>query len=77
MNCKLQVDKLNKTGTNLHYYCGECMTGIRTKPLRLYYKFAFVLLQKLREAMAEEMNGRVVCGEGKEAAIDGGCSAAT
>ena len=32
----------------------------------------FVLLHKLREAMAEEMRGRVVGGEGKEAEIDGG-----
>jgi transposase-like protein len=36
------------------------------------YKSAFVLLHKLREAMAEEMKGRVVGGEGKEAEIDGG-----
>jgi hypothetical protein len=31
-----------------------------------------VLLYKLREAMAEEMKGRVVGGEGKEAEVDGG-----
>jgi hypothetical protein len=31
-----------------------------------------VLLHKLREAMAEEMRGRVVGGEGREAEIDGG-----
>jgi hypothetical protein len=30
------------------------------------------LLHKLREAMAEEMKGRVVGGEGKEAEVDGG-----
>jgi hypothetical protein len=33
---------------------------------------AFVLQHKFREAMAEEMKGRVVGGEGKEAEIDGG-----
>src|SRR5215210_1518150 len=32
----------------------------------------FVLLHKLREAMAEEMRGRVVGGEGKVAEVDGG-----
>src|SRR5580693_8743447 len=37
-----------------------------------YYKSAFVLLHKLREAMAEEMKGRVVGGEGKTAEVDGG-----
>jgi ISXO2-like transposase domain len=31
-----------------------------------------VLLHKLREAMAEEMKGRVVGGEGKTAEVDGG-----
>jgi hypothetical protein len=31
-----------------------------------------VLLHKLREAMAEEMKGRVFGGEGKEAEVDGG-----
>jgi hypothetical protein len=36
------------------------------------YKTAFVLLHKLREAMAEEMKGRVVGGEGKEAEVDDG-----
>ena len=36
------------------------------------YKCAFVLLHKLREAMAEEMKGRVVGGEGKTAEVDGG-----
>jgi hypothetical protein len=33
---------------------------------------AFVLLHKPREAMAEEMKGRVVGGEGKTAEVDGG-----
>ena len=36
------------------------------------YKTAFVLSHKLREAMAEEMKGRVVGGEGKTAEIDAG-----
>ena len=35
-------------------------------------KSAFVLLHKLREAMAEEMKGRVVGGDGKVAEVDGG-----
>jgi hypothetical protein len=43
-----------------------------SRDLGLSYKTAFVLLYKLREAMAEEMKGRVVGGEGKEAEIDGG-----
>ena len=40
--------------------------------LGLSYKSAFVLLHKLREAMAEEMKGRVVGGEGKRSEVDGG-----
>jgi transposase-like protein len=43
-----------------------------SRDLGLSYKTAFVLLHKFREAMAEEMKGRVVGGEGKEAEIDGG-----
>jgi len=43
-----------------------------SRDLGLSYKTAFVLLHKLREAMAEEMKGRVVGGEGKTAEIDGG-----
>src|SRR2546427_12038474 len=43
-----------------------------SRDLGLSYKSAFVLLHKLREAMAEEMRGRVVGGEGKEAEIHGG-----
>jgi hypothetical protein len=39
---------------------------------RVFYKSAFVLLRKLREAMAEEMKDRVVGGEGKTAEVDGG-----
>src|SRR3978361_722486 len=43
-----------------------------SRDLNVSYKCAFVLLHKCREAMAEEMKGRVVGGEGKEAEIDGG-----
>src|SRR6202167_3989907 len=43
-----------------------------SRDLGLSYKTAFVLLHKLREAMSEEMKGRVIGGEGKEAEIDGG-----
>ena len=43
-----------------------------SRDLSLSYKSAFVLLHKLREAMAEEMRGRVVGGEGKVAEVDGG-----
>jgi transposase-like protein len=43
-----------------------------SRDLCVSYKCAFVLLHKLREAMAEEMKGRVVGGEGKVAEVDGG-----
>jgi transposase-like protein len=43
-----------------------------SRDLGVSYKCAFVLGHKLREAMAEEMKGRVVGGEGKVAEIDGG-----
>src|ERR1700687_300201 len=43
-----------------------------SRDLGLSYKTAFVLLHKLREAMAEEMKGRVVGGERKVAEVDGG-----
>ena len=43
-----------------------------SRDLGLSYKSAFVLLHKMREAMAEEMKGRVVSGVGKTAEIDGG-----
>jgi transposase-like protein len=43
-----------------------------SRDLCVSYKCAFVLLHKLREAMAEEMRGRVVGGEGKTAEVDGG-----
>ncbi len=43
-----------------------------SRDLGLSYKAAFVLCHKLREAMSEEMKGRVVGGEGKVAEVDGG-----
>ncbi len=43
-----------------------------SRDLGVSYKAAFVLLHKLREAMAEEMKGRVVGGKGKVAEVDGG-----
>lgn len=43
-----------------------------SRDLNVSYKCAFVLLHKLREAMAEELNGRIVGGEGKVAEVDGG-----
>lgn len=43
-----------------------------SRDLGLAYKSAFVLVHKLREAMAEEMKGRTVGGNGKVAEVDGG-----
>ena len=43
-----------------------------SRDLGVSYKSAFVLLHKMREAMAEEMKGRIVGGEGKVAEVDGG-----
>src|SRR5580658_10251846 len=43
-----------------------------SRDLGTSYKASFVLCHKLREAMAEELKGRVVGGEGKVAEIDGG-----
>jgi transposase-like protein len=43
-----------------------------SRDLGLSYKTAFVLLHKLREAMAEELKGRTLGGDGKVAEIDGG-----
>jgi transposase-like protein len=43
-----------------------------SRELSVSYKCAFVLLHKLREAMAAELKGRVIGGEGKEAEIDSG-----
>src|SRR5208337_5207307 len=43
-----------------------------SRDLNVSYKCAFVLLHKLREAMAAELKGRVVGGEGKVAEVDSG-----
>jgi transposase-like protein len=43
-----------------------------SRDLCVSYKCAFVLLHKLREAMADELRGRIIGGEGKVAEIDGG-----
>src|SRR5882724_10285765 len=43
-----------------------------SRDLNVSYKCAFVLLHKLREAMAEELKGRIIGGEGKVAEVDGG-----
>jgi hypothetical protein len=43
-----------------------------SRDLGVSYKCAFVFQHKFREAMAEEMKGRVVGGEGKVAEVDGG-----
>ena len=50
---------------------GKSMLAI-SRDLGVSYKAAFVLAHKMREAMAEEMKGRVVGGEGKVAEVDGG-----
>lgn len=42
-----------------------------SRDLGVSYKSAFVLAHKLREAMSEELRGRVVGGEGKVAEVDG------
>ncbi|WP_375464456.1 IS1595 family transposase [uncultured Methylobacterium sp.] len=42
-----------------------------TRDLGVSYKCAFVLLHKLREAIAVEMKGRVVGGEGRDVEVDG------
>jgi transposase-like protein len=43
-----------------------------SRDLGMSYKACFVLLHKLREAMAEELKGRIVGGAGKVAEVDGG-----
>ena len=43
-----------------------------SRDIGVSYKAAFVLLHKLREAMAEEMKGRIIGGEGMVAEVDGG-----
>ncbi|WP_425304834.1 IS1595 family transposase [Bradyrhizobium erythrophlei] len=52
-------------------FCNESALAL-SRDLGLSYKSAFVLLHKLREAMAEELKGRVIAGEGKTAEVDGG-----
>jgi transposase-like protein len=43
-----------------------------SRDLNVSYKCAFVLLHKLREAMAAELKGRMVGGVGKTVEVDGG-----
>src|SRR3984893_17006900 len=50
---------------------GKSMLAL-SRDLRTSYKTAFVLAHKLREAMAVELKGRVIGGEGKIAEVDGG-----
>jgi transposase-like protein len=50
---------------------GKSMLAL-SRDLGTSYKTAFVLAHKLREAMAEELRGRTVGGEGKTAEVDGG-----
>jgi hypothetical protein len=50
---------------------GKSMLAL-SRDLGVSYKAAFVLAHKLREAMAAEMKGRVVGGEGKTAEVDTG-----
>jgi hypothetical protein len=49
---------------------GKSMLAM-SRDLGLSYKAAFVLCHKLREAMAVEMRGRTLGGEGKVAEVDG------
>ena len=50
---------------------GKSMLAM-SRDLGLSYKSAFVLCHKMREAMAEEMKGRKIGGEGKVAEVDSG-----
>jgi transposase-like protein len=50
---------------------GKSMLAL-SRDLCVSYKCAFVLAHKLREAMAVELKGRVVGGEGKVAEVDSG-----
>jgi ISXO2-like transposase domain/Transposase zinc-ribbon domain len=50
---------------------GKSMLAL-SRDLGVSYKCAFVLAHKLREAMAAEMRGRVIGGEGKTAEVDSG-----
>jgi transposase-like protein len=49
---------------------GKSMLAL-SRDLCISYKAAFVLAHKLREAMAEELRGRTLGGEGKVAEVDG------
>jgi transposase-like protein len=49
---------------------GKSMLAM-SRDLGLSYKAAFVLCHKLREAMAAELKGRMMGGEGVEASVDG------
>jgi transposase-like protein len=50
---------------------GKSMLAL-SRDLCISYKAAFVLAHKLREAMAEELRGRTLGGDGKVAEVDGG-----
>jgi transposase-like protein len=50
---------------------GKSMLAM-SRDLGLAYKSAFVLCHKMREAMASEMKGRMIGGEGHTAEVDGG-----
>ena len=50
---------------------GKSMLAL-SRDLGVQYKTAFVLAHKMREAMASDMKGRVLGGDGKEVVIDGG-----
>jgi transposase-like protein len=50
---------------------GKSMLAM-SRDLGVSYKTAFVLCHKMREAMAEELKGRIIGGEGKVAEVDGG-----
>jgi hypothetical protein len=50
---------------------GKSMLAM-SRDLGLSYKAAFVLCHKMREAMAAELKGRTLGGEGVEASVDGG-----
>jgi transposase-like protein len=50
---------------------GKSMLAL-SRDLSISYKAAFVLAHKLREAMAEELRGRTLGGDGKVAEVDGG-----
>jgi hypothetical protein len=49
---------------------GKSMLAL-SRDLGITYKAAFVLAHKLREAMAEELRGRTIGGDGKVAELDG------